>query len=855
MIKTYKIFIVLLILALSVLMYLGSNSYKQIRELEKTAEMVMHTLRVETEINSLFSQYAMMQSRIFENKLLNNSDRETLLKNQKDTTLKIFKRLDILTKDNAKQQKNLEELIGLEASFYKSIEALNTEATADKELQNAHLRDVSALMRKIETIKANMLGHEEILLSRRQEEFSESRRLNPIMTLFLGMFALLIFIISFWQINKQRKKNDRTTAFLESVLKNTENIVSYYTPIKDEDDKITDFKIIYVNENIEDVLGTSPLVLENQLLSKVLPIHFENGVFDAMVTCYNTGETQRFEKTNNFNGIKYRFKTNVVKLNDGVLATASDTTEEYDIKQNLISAKDQLQTQNLLLLDNRAFLSNIFKSTSNIVMHFKSIRDAAGKIIDFDTLFINDAISDVIGDIPADVKHKKASEIYPTIFENGVFEKMVTCIEEERQIEYETNFEKDGETKWFQATAIKLNDGVTITTSDITLEKTRAAKLNDLNAELEIQNSIFKDAEGVADIGSYVWYLDTGAANISDNFYRILGFTPNEFDVTFDSYRELVHPDDLPRYDQLGEETVEKGNSNIHTYRVITKKGNVKHIYVNGQKVIKDGRPASVGVVQDITNRVKTEEKLRNKNEELKRSNAELESFNRVASHDLQEPMRKIQMFISRLSDRELDKLSDKGKMYFEKIDSSANRMQTLIKYLLAYSRINRTKKDFIKISLNDTMEKVLGDLEERIEETGVDIAIDNLPSLKAIPFQMEQLFNNLVSNAIKYGSTTEPPKIVIDCKKLSRNKISEVFDKKRKNYYRISIMDNGIGFDQENAEKIFGLFERLHQKDEYSGTGIGLAICKKIVLNHKGHIVAQSEPGKGSTFCIYLPA
>ena len=193
--------------------------------------------------------------------------------------------------------------------------------------------------------------------------------------------------------------------------------------------------------------------------------------------------------------------------------------------------------------------------------------------------------------------------------------------------------------------------------------------------------------------------------------------------------------------------------------------------------------------------------------------------------------------------------------MYFEKIDSSANRMQTLIKYLLAYSRINRTKKDFVKISLHDTMEKVLGDLEERIEETGVDIAIDTLPSLKAIPFQMEQLFNNLVSNAIKYGSTTAPPKIVIDCKKLSRNKIPEVFDKKRKNYFRISIMDNGIGFDQENADKIFGLFERLHQKEDYSGTGIGLAICKKIVLNHKGHIFAQSEPGKGSTFCIYLPA
>ena len=198
-------------------------------------------------------------------------------------------------------------------------------------------------------------------------------------------------------------------------------------------------------------------------------------------------------------------------------------------------------------------------------MHFKSIRDVSKKIIDFEIMFINDALSDVIGDIPAEVKHKKASEIYPAIFKNGVFEKMVICIEEERQIEYETQLENDGEAKWFHATAIKLNDGVTITSSDITLEKTRAARLNDLNAELEIQNSIFKDAEGVADIGSYVWYLDTGAANISDNFYRILGFTPNEFEVTFDSYRELVHPDDLNRYDQLGEETVEKGNSNKHT--------------------------------------------------------------------------------------------------------------------------------------------------------------------------------------------------------------------------------------------------------------------------------------------------
>jgi PAS domain S-box-containing protein len=853
-IKTYKIFIVLLILALSVLTYLGSNSYKQIRELEKNAEMVMHTLRVETEINSLFSQYALMQSEAFENKLL-NTNKQNQIQSQKDSIQKTVKLLHILTGDNPRQKQNLDELTNLQSEYYNALNELYRNTSTDKEHVHFLLNNVSTLMSKIETIKVNMLNHEEILLSRRQDQYSESRRLNPIMTLFLGMFSLVIFLFSFWQINKQRKKNNTTTAFLESVLKNTDNIVSYYTPIKDDNNKIIDFKIDYVNENIEDVLGTPSLVIEDKLLSKVVPIHFENGVFDSMVKCYETGEAQRFEKNNEFNGNNFWFKTNIVKLNEGVLATAIDTTEENAIKQNLIATKNQLENQNLLLLDNRAFLSNIFKSTSNIVMHFKSIRNDNNKIIDFEILFINDALSDVIGDIPVDVKHKKASEINPIIFENGVFEKMVTCIEEERKIEYETHYLQNGKKLWFHATAIKLNDGVTITSSDITLEKNRAEKLNILNADLEIQNSIFKDAEGVADIGSYIWYLDTGSAIISDNFYRILGYTPNEFDVTFDNYREFVHPDDLDRYNQLGEETVANGNSDIHTYRIITKKGNVKHIYANGQKVEKEGRAASVGVIQDITARVKAEEKLRSKNEELKRSNAELESFNRVASHDLQEPMRKIQMFVSRLAEGELEKLSDKGKMYFDKIDSSANRMQTLIKYLLAYSRINRTKKDFVRISLNETLEKVLGDLEERIEESSAKITLENLPLIKAIPFQMEQLFNNLVSNAIKYRSLTEPTKIVITCKKLSRNKISEAFDKKRKNYYKITIVDNGIGFDQENSEKIFGLFERLHQKEEYSGTGIGLAICKKIVLNHKGHIFAKSEPGKGSTFSIYLPA
>lgn len=859
MVKSYKIFIILLIIAIALLAFLGSNSYKQIREQEKTAELVVYTLRVESEINTLFSEYALMQSQVLKNKLFNRVNHTILLKKQKDNARETFNKLSFLIKDKPEQQKRLNELATIQYKFYEAIDEFNaykTDTKKEKVNDSALLQNVSVLMAKIEGIKKSMLSHEELYLQKQRDQLTTFRRLNPITTLFLGMSAIIIFIISFWQINKQRKKNDRTTAFLESVLKNTENIVSFYTPVKDSTDNIIDFKIVYINHNIENILGTKVKDMKGKLLSNILPVQFKNGVFENLVTCFETGKMQKFKRNYEFNKTDYRFKSSAVKLNNGVLVTAADITDEHIIKKNLTATKDKLESQNLLLLDNRAFLSNVFKSTSNIVTHFKSIRDASNKIIDFEILFINDSQNESIkNNIPSELKYKRASEIYPDIFKNGVFEKMVSCIEEEQQVEYETHIEKNGETIWLNATAIKLNDGVTVTSRDITLEKIRAEKLNILNAELEIQNSIFKDAEEVADIGSYVWYLDSGKAVISDNFYRILGYEPKEFEVTFDSYRSFIHPDDLKQYDQLGKETVENGSSSIHTYRVITKSGAFKHIYINGQKVIKDGRDASVGVIQDITDSVKTEEKLKAKNEELKRSNAELESFNRVASHDLQEPMRKIQMFISRLSEGEIEKLSDRGKMYFDKIDSSANRMQTLIKYLLAYSRINRTKKDFVKVPLNDTIEKVLGDLEELIEESGVEITIDNLPILKAIPFQMEQLFNNLVNNAIKYRSTTEAPKITIDCKKLTRTEITDNFNKRRKNYYRLTIADNGIGFDQENAKKIFGLFERLHQKEQYSGTGIGLAICKKIVVNHRGHIIAKSEPGKGSTFSVYLPA
>src|SRR5690606_19323733 len=210
--------------------------------------------------------------------------------------------------------------------------------------------------------------------------------------------------------------------------------------------------------------------------------------------------------------------------------------------------------------------------------------------------------------------------------------------------------------------------------------------------------------------------------------------------------------------------------------------------------------------------------------------------------------------FISRIDEAEKSKLSEKGKDHLEKINHVAARMQSLIQNLLAYSRIDSKHEDFENIDLNGILDKIQEDYAERLKEVNAELVWEKLPVVQGVGFQLEQLFDNLVSNALKYRKPNLATKIFIKSEKVQSKELPDDFLKHSKTYHRISVRDNGIGFGNENAHKIFEVFQRLHQKTEYSGTGIGLAICKKIVENHHGIIHASSELGKGSVFTIYLP-
>ncbi len=246
---------------------------------------------------------------------------------------------------------------------------------------------------------------------------------------------------------------------------------------------------------------------------------------------------------------------------------------------------------------------------------------------------------------------------------------------------------------------------------------------------------------------------------------------------------------------------------------------------------------------------------LLQKNSDLVKMNKELEEFAYVSSHDLQEPLRKIRTFAGRIIEKEDSNLSDKGKSYFYFIQDAASRMQKLIEDLLAFSRITTNERKFELTDLNTVVNEAKSTFKEIIDEKHAIIEAGKLCEANVIPFQFSQLMHNLLSNALKFSKPDIPPHIVIKArvKKGSELKANDL--KPQNKYVHISIKDNGIGFENEYSEKIFEVFQKLHGKDEYPGTGIGLATVKKIVENHHGIITATSKLNKGTTFDIYLPA
>jgi PAS domain S-box-containing protein len=420
------------------------------------------------------------------------------------------------------------------------------------------------------------------------------------------------------------------------------------------------------------------------------------------------------------------------------------------------------------------------------------------------------------------------------------------------QLEYRFRH-KDGSYKWLRTydVVFKRSESgkpsqLLGTTFEVTHEK-------EIGMALEKRESQLLEAQAIAQIGSFEWNMVDDTSVTTPELLRIFGMDMKDAisHRTFAVFLTDVHPADKERMLNAVSQARSTGHFDCqYRYRA---KGKEKFLWTRGVIEMANGKPSIMrGTVQDITQLKLIEQELLKKTIELERSNESLQQFASIASHDLKEPLRKMSMYTDMVMTME-EKLSDQSHQNLSKVKSSSIRMQNMIDDILNFSSITNGESTR-PVSLTAVMREVGELLEETIVEKQAVIHCDDLPPVMAIQSQMRQLFQNLISNALKFSTPERTPVIRITHRYLSKEEMTSKVPGSALRYVEISIADNGIGFKQEYAEKIFGLFTRLHARATYEGTGLGLSICKRIVENHGGKIEASSVPGQGAVFTIILP-
>ncbi|WP_306643333.1 PAS domain-containing sensor histidine kinase [Sanyastnella coralliicola] len=415
----------------------------------------------------------------------------------------------------------------------------------------------------------------------------------------------------------------------------------------------------------------------------------------------------------------------------------------------------------------------------------------------------------------------------------------------------------NGEIKWIEgsgrsyidsSTGAKAMTGIVL---DITIRKS-------IELDRERHLELLYSAERAAKLASFQWKIDEEEFEFSKGGQVLFGFESERIslqaflDIIIEEERDYVYK--KLKYDFTSDEelsfefTLMPVDSSIE-FRTIK-------CYYDPKMDLELGKSSFYGTFRDISISKKKSIEIETLLDDLKRSNSQLEEFAYVASHDLQEPLRKIQTFGERLMIKS-NNLSERDQSYIERMNQAAGRMQQLVKDLLEFSRIGRRESVGEEFQLSEVIDTVIQDLQVNIEETQAEIVVGKLPKIYGAKDQIYRVFLNLFSNSLKFRSPDRKPSIEVSSRKAKKSEVKgwqTISGIAYSQYYKITISDNGIGFEEEYLEKIFTIFQRLHSKEEYKGTGIGLAIVKKIIENHGGHITAEGSPGQGATFIIFLP-
>jgi two-component system, LuxR family, sensor kinase FixL len=392
---------------------------------------------------------------------------------------------------------------------------------------------------------------------------------------------------------------------------------------------------------------------------------------------------------------------------------------------------------------------------------------------------------------------------------------------------------------------------------DITRRMENEAKLQAINAELierqtNLHNLLFyaPDAVIVIDDNSHITYWNPKAE-------QIFGWTSEEVmgkrltEIIIPIQFRAAHDEGMKRYLHTGQ--IHVLNKTIEI-TALNREGNEFYVSLTISQTSQQGRAAFIAFLRDIDQQKRNAIELEQKKLQLEESNKQLESFAHVASHDMKEPIRKIQLFTERVRSDEKNTFSAESQRYLLRVAKAAERLTEIVEGVLTFSSLKADQSPFESVDLNEVIHHVEQDLEMVIQKRHAQINYENLPIIDGVPFLLRQLFYNLISNSLKFSKVNTIPKVVITCRTLSNDEIKSMSLRPNTHYCEIVVEDNGIGFPQEYAQDIFATFYRLHNKDQFEGTGLGLSLCKNIVTRHNGTITALSSPNQGASFIITLP-
>ena len=504
----------------------------------------------------------------------------------------------------------------------------------------------------------------------------------------------------------------------------------------------------------------------------------------------------------------------------GVQIIFRDVTDEFRMEAALKKSEQRLQA----LLDN----------TSAVVY----IKDADGRY-----MLINQEYTSLFGVSLEEVVGKTDYDLFPKDVADAFRRVDRQVYESGRALETEEVAPQPDGMHTYVSSKFPLRDeddqvfAVGGISTDITSLKRTEGQLRESQQRLNL-------ALTSAEIGAWSWDLVTGEMFWDDRMHDIFGLRRKTFEGTHAAFLAYVHQDDSSRVDDAMRQCVTHPDDDLDIdFRVRWPESNLRDVTCRGAALRNDqGQAVRVtGVCLDITERKLAEKKLKDYAKRLEGSNRELEEFAYIVSHDLQEPLRSLRFFSDSLQIDLGDTLADEAKRDLQFIADAAERMQQLVRDLLELSRTGRTKFEKANVQLSKCVDDAVIALSNRIQETGANVEVADLPAVIGDQTMLTQVFQNLIGNALKFTKPGESPHIVVDADSIDST-------------CQIHVADNGIGINKDYAKKIFAPFQRLHAASEYEGTGIGLAICRKVVRRHGGDIWVDSNPGGGSRFCFELP-